>query len=198
MEARFWEEMYAGRDQVFSGAPNGVLVTEVTGMPAGRALDVGCGEGGDAIWLAEQGWQVTAIDVSPTALRRAAAADHTGRVDWACADLTRTSPRAGAFDLVNAQYFHPARQLGEAPVRGLLDAVAPGGTLLVVGHDMADLTPHDTHGLEPGDYYQPTDVAAFLDEGWKILVNEIRPRTVAPPPGTHHTHDIVLRARRLP
>lgn len=107
MDAQFWDEMYRSRDQVFSGAPNGVLVTEVTDLPPGQALDVGCGEGADALWLARRGWQVTAVDISRTALQRAAAAatDITGRVAWTRADLTITPPPAGAFDLVSVQYF---------------------------------------------------------------------------------------------
>ncbi|MGH2694704.1 MAG: class I SAM-dependent methyltransferase, partial [Actinomycetota bacterium] len=84
MDTQFWDEMYRSRDQVFSGAPNGVLVTEVADLPPGQALDVGCGEGADALWLARRGWQVTAVDISQIALQRAAAtgADLTGRVAW--------------------------------------------------------------------------------------------------------------------
>lgn len=92
MDAAFWEEMYRGSDQVFSGNPNGVLVAEVADLPPGQALDVGCGEGADALWLAQRGWQVTAVDISWTALRRAATtgADAAGRVAW-----TRISTTAG-------------------------------------------------------------------------------------------------------
>ncbi|WP_373466723.1 class I SAM-dependent methyltransferase [Streptomyces umbrinus] len=96
MDAQFWDEMYRSRDQVFSGDPNGVLVTEVTDLPPGQALDVGCGEGADAFWLARRGWQVTAVDISVTALQRAAtaAADVEGRVAWTRADLNITPPPA--------------------------------------------------------------------------------------------------------
>src|SRR6478735_6817610 len=104
MDARFWDERYAGTEQLFSGAANGVLVTEVADMTPGRALDVGCGEGGDALWLAEQGWRVTAPDVSQVALDRAAALDVDGRVEWRQADLTASAPTPGSFDLVSAQY----------------------------------------------------------------------------------------------
>ena len=199
MDAQFWDEMYRSRDQVFSGAPNGVLVTEVTDMPPGQALDVGCGEGADALWLARRGWQVTAVDISPTALQRAAAAatDVNGRVAWTQADLTSTPPRAGAFDLVSAQYFPLPHQPDHIALRGLLDAVAPGGTLLIASHDPADLPPGHDHGFDPSDYYQPDDVAGLLDHDWTVLINETRPRTAPAPPGTHHMHDTVLRARRL-
>ncbi|MBE3011697.1 class I SAM-dependent methyltransferase [Microbispora sp. NEAU-D428] len=197
MDARSWDEMYRDRDQVFSGAPNGVLVTEVAGLPPGRALDVGCGEGADALWLARRGWQVTAVDVSRTALRRAAAAaaDVAGGVAWECADLIAVPPPARAFDLVSAQYFPLPRRPDHAALRGLLDAVAPGGTLLFATHDLSGLSPRP--GFDPGDYYQPGDIAGLLDHDWTVLINETRPRTTPTPAGTHHTHDSVLRARRL-
>jgi SAM-dependent methyltransferase len=199
MDAQFWDEMYRSRDQVFSGAPNGVLVTEATDLPPGRALDVGCGEGADALWLAWRGWQVTAVDISRIALQRAAAtsADVAGRVDWTQADLTTTPPPASAFDLVSVQYFPLRHQPDHTALRGLLDAVAPGGTLLFASHDPADLSPRPEHGFDPGDYYQPDDIAGLLDHNWTVLINETRPRTAPAPAGTHHTHDPVLRAQRL-
>jgi SAM-dependent methyltransferase len=197
--AEFWDDMYRSRDQLFSGSPNGVLVTEVADLPPGQALDVGCGEGGDALWLARRGWQVTAVDISRVALQRAAAtgADLAGRVSWTRADLTTMSPPARAFDLVSVQYFPLPHQPDHTSLRGLLAAVAPGGTLLVAGHDPADLSPDQEHGFDPGDYYQPDDIARLLDDSWAVLINETRPRTAPAPAGTRHTHDTVLRARRL-
>lgn len=199
MDAQYWDEKYGSRDQLFSGAPNGVLVAEVAGLPPGQALDVGCGEGADALWLARRGWQVTAVDISQTALERAAAAasDVAERVAWTRADLTGTPPPAGAFDLVSAHYFPLPRQPGHPALRGLLDAVAPGGTLLFTGHDLADLPPRQELGVDPHDYYQPHEVALLLGHDWSVLVDETRPRTAPAPPGSHHTHDTVLRARRL-
>lgn len=196
MDAQFWDDRYRSRDQVFSGAPNGVLVTEVTDLPPGQALDVGCGEGADARWLARHGWQVTAVDISPTALQRAAGADTEGRVAWTRTDLTTTPPPARAFDLVSAQYFPLPYQPDHTALRGLLDAVAPGGTLLFASHDPADLSPRPEDGFDPGDYYQPDDIAKLLDHNWTVQVNETRPRTAPTPAGTHHTHDTVLRAQR--
>ncbi|MGI5350081.1 class I SAM-dependent methyltransferase [Streptomyces sp. CA-250714] len=203
MDAQFWDERYGSRDRLFSGAPNGVLVAEADGLPPGRALDVGCGEGGDAHWLARRGWQVTAVDISRIALRRAAdgaeaaGADIAGRVVWECADLTATPPPADAFDLVSVQYFPLPRRPDHAALRGLLAAVAPGGTLLFVGHDLADLPPRLEDGIVPADYYQPEEIAGLLDDNWAVLINETRPRTAPAPAGTHHTHDTVLRARRV-
>lgn len=196
MDARSWDDRYRSRARVFSGEPNGVLVTEVAGLPPGRALDVGCGEGADALWLAGRGWQVTAVDISPTALERAARTDTDGRVTWTCADLTLTPPQAGAFDLVSVHYFPLRYEEGHTALRGLLDAVAPGGTLLVASHDRDDLSPRPEEGFDPDDYYQPGDIARLLDRTWSVEVDETRPRTAPTPAGTHHTHDTVLRARR--
>ncbi|MFD4252118.1 class I SAM-dependent methyltransferase [Amycolatopsis thermoflava] len=185
-----WDEMYRGRERVFSGEPNEVLVTEVADLAPGQALDVGCGEGADALWLARRGWHVTAIDVSRVALERAAAADDTGRVAWMHADLTAMAPPAGCFDLVSAHYV-PLRRAEPGVLRGLLAAVAPGGTLLVASHDPAELTPRE--GFDPADYYHPADVAALLGPEWTVLADEIRPR--ARP--ARYTRDTVLRARRV-
>ncbi|MFD8456791.1 class I SAM-dependent methyltransferase [Streptomyces antimycoticus] len=199
MDAQFWDDLYRSRDQLFSGAPNGVLVTEITDLPLGQALDVGCGEGADAIWLARRGWQVTAVDISRAALERAVAAatDVQGRVAWTRADLTGTPPPAAAFDLVSVHYFPLAHQPDHTALRGLLDAVAPGGTLLFATHALADLSPDPERDFDPGDYYQPDEIARLLDDDWTVLINETRPRTAPAPAGTHHTQDTVLRARRL-
>lgn len=197
MGAEFWDDLYGSRDQVFSGRPNGVLVTEVTDLPPRRALDVGCGEGADARWLARRGWRVTAVDISRTALDRAAATDPDPTIAWTALDLTTTAPPAGAYDLVSAQYFPLPKQAGEAGQRGLVDAVAPGGTLLVANHDPADIRQPSEHGFDPEDYYLPADIAALLGDDWTIHVHETRWRTAPAPPGTDHAHDVVLRARRL-
>ncbi|MQA15298.1 MAG: methyltransferase domain-containing protein [Pseudonocardiaceae bacterium] len=199
MDAQFWDQRYSSRNQLFSGAPNGVLVTEVTDLPAGRALDVGCGEGADARWLARRGWHVTAVDISRVALDRAAAeaAAISPDVTWTHADLTATAPPTNAFDLVSLQYLPLPHQPGHTALRGLLTAVAPGGTLLVASHHLADLPPATDHGFDPNRYYQPEEIAGLLDNTWTVLVNEARPRTAPAPPGTGHNYDTVLRAQRL-
>ncbi|MCC3761794.1 methyltransferase domain-containing protein [Glycomyces sp. TRM65418] len=198
MDARYWDERYGSRDQLFSGAPNGVLVAETADLPPGRALDVGCGEGGDAIWLARRGWRVTAVDLSQVALRRAAAAgaDLADRVTWTRSDLAAAPPPKHAFDLVSAQYFPLPKQPDHAALRGLLDAVAPGGTVLIASHDLADLGHLRDEGVDLADFYQPADIAGLLGGDWDVLVNETRPRTRPGPEGTRHTRDTVLRARR--
>jgi len=190
-----WDARYAERDQVWSGAPNGTLVAELDGRATGRALDVGCGEGADAIWLAGRGWQVTATDISAVALDRAgrAALAAEVEVDWRLADIADGAPEPGGFDLVTTHY--PALRLTDdaAAIRGLLDAVAPGGTLLVVGH--APSQEAADHGWDPEGWVQPEDVAQHLTDGWVVETLETRPRP-GTPATSHHSRDVVLRARR--
>src|SRR5204862_43397 len=125
---------------MWSGRPNGRLVAEVAALTAGRALDVGCGEGADAIWLAQRGWTVTAIDISDVAICRALEASHRAgaSVEWICGDVLRTSFPARSSDLVSMQYPALPKAAGEATVQRLLDTVHPGGLLLAVYHDLDD------------------------------------------------------------
>lgn len=194
-----WDERYAGSGQIWSGQPNGVLLAEVAALSPGRALDVGCGEGADAVWLATQGWDVTALDVSRVALERARRHGHDAGVEvqWVHAGLVQAPFPAGAFDLVSAQYPALLRTPTNDAERVLLAAVAPGGMLLVVHHADVDVEEAKAHGFDPADYVSPSDVAALLDEDWQVRVNERRPRHVATGAGAHHTHDLVLSAQRL-
>jgi SAM-dependent methyltransferase len=133
-----WEEHYAERKRVWSGRANVRLVEVAASLTPGRALDLGCGEGGDAMWLAEHGWQVTAVDISQTALDRAAAdaraRNMTDRIDFARHDLPDTFPE-GVFDLVSAQFLHSMTELDRPRVLRLgADAVTAGGLLLIVDH----------------------------------------------------------------
>ena len=201
-----WDHRYGG-DQMWSGNPNGTLVHEVDGLIPGRALDVGAGEGGDALWLAEQGWDVTASDISPLALGRLAAeAERRGaRVDCRHADANALDPfEQEAFDLVSAQYASIPRTPDDRAVRNLLNAVVPGGTLLVVSHDLEPMrTPVDTlahsRPFDPDAYVRVDDFAAALAglPEWDIEVHEKRPRPAGAASCAHHVEDIVLRARHL-
>jgi len=193
-----WDELYSESDQVWSGRPNGALVAEVEGLSPGRALDVGCGEGADAVWLARQGWQVTALDVSRVALERAAAVAREARVEvrWVHAGLV-DARLSDAFDLVCALYPGLLRTPEADAERALLAAVAPGGTLLVVHHADVDSEQAKAHGFDPGDYVRPADVAGLLDGAWEVDVDDQRPRDVPAGAGSHHVQDLVLRARRL-
>ena len=195
----FWDDRYGDMEQLWSGEPNATLTTEMQGLPAGRALDVGCGEGADALWLAEQGWDVTALDVSRVALDRAAAqaAVRGVKVRWLHAGLVEAAVQPASFDLVSAQY--PALLRTEANVAelALLAAVAPNGVLLIVHHPAPTTDEAKAHGFNPDDYVSPAQVAALLNERWQVEVDETRPRHVATGAGSHHTHDVILRARRL-
>jgi SAM-dependent methyltransferase len=194
-----WDQRYTSMERVWSGQPNGALVTETAALPPGRVLDVGCGEGADAVWLAEHGWDVTALDVSGVALERAARHAEQARVPvrWVHAGLVEAALPAGTFDLVSAQYPALLRTEHHDAEAALLAAVAPGGTLLVVHHQVIDAEQARAHGIDPDDYVSPADVAALLDDSWRIETSETRPRHVTGGAGSHHTHDIVLRARRL-
>lgn len=139
--AQFWEHRYSSSVRAWSGRVNARLPEVAAELPAGRALDLGCGEGADAVWLAEQGWQVVAVDVSATALQRgreaASARNLQDRVDFQRHDLNETFPH-GTFDLVSAQYLHSPARLDRATVlRRAAEDVAPGGVLVIVDHAVA-------------------------------------------------------------
>jgi SAM-dependent methyltransferase len=195
-----WDARYSEHDvAMWSGRPNGRLVAEVADLVPGRALDVGCGEGADAIWLARGGWAVTAIDVSDVAVSRAReAAERAGvAVDWVRGDALLTTFPARSFDLVSMQYPALPKAAGEAAVRALLDTVRPGGLLLAVYHDLDD--DHRKHmksrGIDPTDYVGADDLAPLLCDNFTVERHAVEPR-IEPPPNTPHIADVVLRARR--
>jgi len=177
-----WDGRYAEMRQLWSGRPNGALVAEVSDLAPGRVLDVGCGEGADAVWLARRGWDVTALDVSGVALARADEHASEAGVDvrWVHAGLVEAALPAGSFDLVSAQYPALLRTPGFDAEHTLLAAVAPGGVLLLVYHAGIDQQPVREDGFDPADYVSPAMVAALLDNGWHLEVDEQRPREVPP------------------
>jgi SAM-dependent methyltransferase len=192
---RFWEDHYCRRGRVWSGRPNPVLVDVVGSLHPGIALDLGCGEGGDAIWLAQQGWRVTAVDVSATALDRAAAEAATAgvvnRIDFRQHDLALTFP-SGAFDLVSAQYLHSPIEFPRAHVlQEAASAEKPGGLLLIVDHA----------SVSPGSWADPEETLALLDlspDEWHRERLEAREREDTGPNGQRATvTDNVIALRRL-
>ena len=170
----------------------------------GAALDLGSGEGADAIWLAQRGWQVTGVDLSTVALQRAAAhAAQTGaataeRIDWRHADLTTWDPAPARYDLISAQYLHLPALIRDALFRRLETSVTPGGTLLVVGHHPSDLQTTMPRPPIPDLFFTGDDIAASLDpDEWDIITNAAAAGPATDPEGNTITiHDTVLRARR--
>ena len=192
---RFWEAHYGRHERVWSGRANPVLVDVVESLPPGSALDLGCGEGGDSIWLARQGWRVTAVDVSATALARAAAdaatAEVADRIDFRQHDLALTFP-SGAFDLVSAQYLHSPIEFPRVHVlREAANAVTPGGLLLIVDHA----------SVNPWSWADPEETLAPLDlspDEWHTERLEAREREATVPKGQRITvSDNVVAVRRL-
>ncbi|MFC0007552.1 FAD-dependent oxidoreductase [Micromonospora siamensis] len=196
-----WEERYRSRPAVWSGRPNPQLVAEAADLPAGRALDVGCGEGADAVWLAGRGWQVTAVDLAEVAVARAAGhatdAGVADRTTFIQADLRHEPLPGTGYDLVTAQYVHlPAEQQRELWQR-LADAVAPGGTLLIVGHHPADLRTGVRRPHLPELMFTAAQVADTLDPHRWAVTAEDRPREITDHDGRAATvRDAVLVARR--
>ncbi|TFV59165.1 class I SAM-dependent methyltransferase [Mycobacterium sp. PS03-16] len=192
-----WDERYKGWD--LSGAqPNAVLIAETAGLTAGRALDIGCGLGAEAIWLAQQGWRVTAMDVSQVALDRAAqrAQDAGVQVQWCRGSLEDAELPSDGFDLVTAHYPALRHSAGGDAQKALLGAVGPGGTLLVVHHADVDEATAKAHGFDPADYLMHDDVVALLGDGWEVRVQRRRPRATPAGAQGQHTHDDVVVARR--
>lgn len=191
-----WDERYREKPEVWSGNPNAVLVAEAADLRPGTALDAGAGEGGDAFWLAARGWTVTAADVSSVAIERAAkrASERGLDIRWLHANLVE-APVSGTYDLVTAHFLHVPKSEQQTLFRNLAAAVAPGGTLLVVGHDFSDMEKLPRPDLlEYG--WTANEVAAVLGEGWNIETAETRHRQTVVDGDEITIADAVLRARR--
>lgn len=200
---RFWEEHYGANARVWSGRVNVQLAKIVEPLAPGRALDLGCGEGADAIWLARHGWQVVAVDVSQTALDRAvedsAAGGVAERIRFERHDLTETFPD-GEFDLVSAQFFHSPLDVDRtAALRRAAGAVVSGGSLLIVDHGATpewtwkDGHPHDLPTLQ-----ETLDSLALDSEQWeRVRADEVERDGTSPDgqPVTWVDNVILLRRR---
>lgn len=193
-QAEFWEAKYAGVDRVWSGRVNAVLSEVASGLQPGRALDLGCGEGGDVVWLAGRGWHATGVDLSPTAIARARAAaeargigeDRLRLIAGDLLDVLEGFAGEETFDLVTASFLHswPVSFPRDEILRRAAGLVAPGGTLLIVAHAAAPPWANAAHA----DHEFPTpesDLAAIAGEreAWDVVVADVRERVGAGPDG---------------
>jgi len=198
-EPSSWEERYAGEEKVWSGNPNAQLVAEVAGLTPGTALDVGCGEGGDVIWLARQGWRVTGADFSTNGLARAARhAEEAGvsdRTDWWQVDARTFAAGSRSYDLVTTHFLHPPDGGMVEVTRRLAEAVAPGGHLLVVGHAPSEVFTQLSSSHRRA-MFVAEDLLPSLPAGFEAIVVEQRPRTTTRDGVTFDIHDSTLLARR--
>jgi 2-polyprenyl-3-methyl-5-hydroxy-6-metoxy-1,4-benzoquinol methylase len=194
-----WEERYSGEEKVWSGNPNPQLVTEAAALTPGTALDVGCGEGGDVLWLASQGWRVTGADFSANGLARAARhaeqAGVAGRVDWWQIDARAFAAGGRTFDLVTSHYLHPPDGGIVDVARRLTEAVAPGGHLLIVGHAPSEVF-HQLSESHRRAMFAAEELLPALPGDFEAVVVEQRPRTMTREGATVHAHDSTFLARR--
>lgn len=171
-----WNQRYADSDLVWSAAPN-IWVEQLThDLPPGTALDIAAGEGRNALWLAARGWHATAVDFSAVALQRAATLAEkqlgrdAGRLMTLEVDVERWVPHARSYDLVLVVYLHLRQKQRSAVMLAAAEAVAPGGTLLVVGHDLENLTSGHGGPQDPAVLYRPGDIVADIKPAQLLVV----------------------------
>jgi SAM-dependent methyltransferase len=198
-----WDARYAAAELVWSAEPNRWVAAEIDGLAPGRALDLGAGEGRNAIWLAGLGWQVTAVDFSAVALDKgrrllAAAGCAPESVGWVLADLRDYEPPPAAFDLVLLAYLQVPAGVRRQVLSRAAAALAPGAVLLVVAHDRANLTGGVGGPADPAVLYTAEDVLADLTDRPELRVEragQVR-RPVQTPDGVRDALDLLVRLRR--
>ncbi len=199
MDSASWDRRYEGSELVWTAEPNRFLVAETETLAPGRALDLACGEGRNAVWLAERGWKAVGVDFSEVGLQKARElADRRGvKVEWVAADLIDYRPDPKAFDLVIVFYLQVPAADRRAILQAAVDAVAPDGTLFVVAHDSTNL--QDGHGgpQDPARLYTALDVVTDIEgRGLHVERAERVERPVQTPDGERIALDALLRARR--
>jgi 2-polyprenyl-3-methyl-5-hydroxy-6-metoxy-1,4-benzoquinol methylase len=192
-----WDERHTAHDPIESLEPDPTLVEACATMAPGHALDLGSGDGRNAIWLAQRGWRVSAVDFSSVALARAGArAEASGvEIDWRLEDLLERRPAEGLFDLVTLIYIHLPTEERRAVYARAAAAVTPGGTLLVVGHDRSNLTEGVGGPQDPEVLFTPAEIVAELPVEFEIERAEVVRRRRGDGPGPV---DAVVRAKRSP
>ena len=195
MRREDWDKRYAATENLWAVKPNRFLVAEVEGLEPGRALDLACGEGQNAIWLATLGWDVAGVDYSEVAIAKArAGAERDGvRVDFTCADLLAYEPEADAFDLVMVLYLHIPADGRRTVLANAAAALAPGGTFVLVGHDLLNLTDGVGGPSDPDLLSTPDEIASELPS----LEIEKAERVLRDVHGEERDAiDVLVRARR--
>lgn len=200
-EPSAWDERYSGEEKVWSGKPNAQLVAEASRLTPGTALDVGCGEGGDVIWLAQHGWRVTGADFSANGLaraaRHAAEAGVADRTSWEQVDARIFTSDRRSYDLVTTHFLHPPDAGMVDVTRRLAQAVAPGGHLLVVGHAPSEVFTQLSASHRRA-MFEAADLLPGLPEDFEVVVAEQRPRTTVRDGRSVDIDDSTLLARRIP
>jgi SAM-dependent methyltransferase len=199
MDSEAWNRRYAGTELVWTAQPNRFLVSETADLTPGGALDVACGEGRNAVWLAEQGWRATGVDFSDVALGKARglAEARAVEVDWVQADVVAHRPGERAFDLVVVFYLQLAEAARRPALRAAADAVAVGGTLLVVAHDSSNLEHGHGGPQHPALLYTGADVVADIDGSGLVVERAgVVERPVETPGGERIALDALVRAQR--
>jgi len=196
MDRADWDARYAAADLVWSAGPNQFVEAETEDLRPGRALDLAAGEGRNAIWLAERGWQVTAVDFSRVALQKAAhlAVARGVAIEVVEDDVTMYAPDAGAFDLVVVAYLQTTARDRARWLRSSVDALAPGGTLLIVGHDRSNLDGGYGGPQDAAVLATPEEIAGALS-ALEIEKAELVERVVSTPDGDRVAIDHLVRAR---
>jgi SAM-dependent methyltransferase len=199
MDRARWDERYSGTEFEPTTRPNQFVAAELADLTPGRALDLAAGAGRNAVWLAELGWSVTAVDFSRVGVdkgRRLAAARRVeGQVDWVVADLDDYQPAAAAFDLVLIAYLQVGAELRARVLARAAAALVPGGTLFVVGHDLTNLTEGTGGPQYPEVLYTPAAITAELP-GLRVLQAERVRRTVQQDDRPATAIDTLVRAQR--
>jgi SAM-dependent methyltransferase len=195
-----WDERYSGAQFEWSMHPNQFAAAELAALPPGRALDLAAGEGRNSVWLAERGWSVTAVDFSRVGLEKGRKLSGTrgvgdSQVDWVVADLSEYEPTREAFELVLIAYLQVDAALRARVLAGAAAALVPGGTLLVIGHDLANLTEGVGGPQSPDVLYTPEAIATELS-GLRIVRAERVRRTVDRDGGQATAVDTLVRAER--
>jgi SAM-dependent methyltransferase len=200
VDSQRWDERYSATEFVWATGPNQFVAAELAGLPPGRAIDLAAGEGRNAVWLAERGWRVTAVDFSRVGLGKGRRLSATrgvaeGQVDWIVADLCDYQPEPRAYDLALIAYFQVGAKVRATVLGRAAAALAPGGTAFIVAHDLTNLTEGAGGPQDPEVLYTPEAVRAELP-GLRVLRAERVRRTVDREDGPATAIDTLVRAVR--